>query len=196
MNQVMEQWSSLHIAIKTFALVFLWGVVVGGYYFMYYEEQAIKYRGLLGTFKQKRQERTKFQTTAQNLPLWKEEVKRLEEERKKVRTLLPTASEIPNLLRKIDDLANKSGLEITLFNPTRPVRKAYYEEVPTQMRASGTFYEMMVFFDKVSHLDRIVSVSNFNFSSPRLRNQKILLQASFLLTTYRYIEQQKGPKKR
>ncbi|MCK6510750.1 type 4a pilus biogenesis protein PilO [Myxococcota bacterium] len=196
MNQIMEQWTNLHIAIKTFALVFLWGLAIAAYYFMYYQEQEIKYRALLSTFKQKRQQRTQFQTTAQNLPLWKEEVKRLEEERKKVRTLLPTASEIPNLLRKIDDLANKSGLEITLFNPSRPLRKTYYEEVPTQMRASGTFYELMVFFDKVSHLDRIVSVSNFDFNTPRLRNQKILLQSSFLLTTYRYIEQQKAPQKR
>lgn len=63
------------------------------------------------------------------------------------------------------------------------------------MRALGTFYELMVFFDKVSHLDRIVSVSNFDFNTPRLRNQKILLQ-SLPSTTYRYIEQQKAPQKR
>lgn len=187
MNQAMEQWTNLHIAIKTVILVFIWGLVGAGYYFMYYQEQEQTYRGLLIQFKNKRKERTKYQTTAQNLPLWKEEVKRLEEERKKAQTLLPTAKEIPNLLRKIDSLANKSGLEIILFNPTRTRRKPYYEEVPTRMRASGTFYELMVFFDKVSHLDRIVNISGFQLMTPRLRNQKIVLQSNFLLTTYRYI---------
>lgn len=191
MNQAMEQWTNLHIAIKTFILVFIWGLVVAGYYFLYYQDQEAAYRQLLVQFKNKRKERTKYQTTAQNLPLWKEEVKRLEEERKKAQTLLPTAKEIPTLLRKLDSLANKSGLEITQFNPTRTVKKPYYEEVPTRMRASGTFYELMVFFDKVSHLDRIVNISEFYLQNPKLRNQKILLQSSFILTTYRYLSRTK-----
>ncbi|MCB9637425.1 MAG: type 4a pilus biogenesis protein PilO [Myxococcales bacterium] len=195
MNQTLEQWTNLHIAMKTLVLVFLWGLVVSGYYFMYYQDQENSYRMLLVQFKNKRKERTKYQTTAQNLPLWKEEVKRLEEERKKAQTLLPTAKEIPTLLRKLDSLANKSGLEITVFNPLRTLRKRYYEEVPTRMAASGTFYELMVFFDKVSHLDRIVNISGFNLNNPMLRNQKIVLQSSFMLTTYRYVSPIKKPVK-
>lgn len=42
MNQVMEQWTNLHIAIKTFALVFLWSIAIAAYYFMYYQEQYFK----------------------------------------------------------------------------------------------------------------------------------------------------------
>ena len=187
MNQFLDQWSNIPIAIKTLVVAFFWGMVIAGYYFMYYQDQYAMYRGLLNQFKAKRAERTRFETTAQNLPLWQEEIARLKEEQAKARTLLPTAKEIPQLLKQIDYLAGKSGLQIEQFTPIRERPKPYYAEVPMQMRVSGSFFELMVFFDEISNLKRIVNINQFVFTSPTLRNQKIVMNSNFELLTYRYL---------
>lgn len=196
MEQFWEQWGKLSIAVKTAIVLFCWAGAGAAYYFLYYTDQEQRYTGLRNQFRQLRQKRMEQQVIAQNLQRWQDEVKRLEEEKAKAKTLLPTAKEIPILLQQIDNLATKSGLEIMRVRPLEERPQQFYAEIPLEMEVRGAFYELMVFFDKISNLDRIVNVNSITFETPQLRNQKLALFARFQVVTYRYVDPQAAPPKK
>jgi type IV pilus assembly protein PilO len=72
--------------------------------------------------------------------------------------LLPTTSEIPDLLRNITKLGNESRLDFILFSPKKEVSKEFYVEIPVSIEVNGGYHDVAVFFDKVGKLDRIVNV--------------------------------------
>lgn len=197
MDEFWDQWNKFPLAGKFLLVILIWGALGVGYYFTFYEEQNSKYKSLANRFRKTRNTRIKHQTIANNLPRWEAEVARLRGELAKAQTLLPTSKEIPNLLRKIDDLSKKSGLSVVRFSPKNEKKKNFYNEVPMEMEVNGTFYEIMFFFDSISKLDRIVNVQRIRLESPKLKNQKLRLVARFRLLTYRFtIGAKKRKKKR
>ena len=72
--------------------------------------------------------------------------------------LLPTTSEIPDLLKNITKLGNESRLDFILFSPKKEVSKEFYVEIPVSIEVNGGYHDVAVFFDKVGKLDRIVNV--------------------------------------
>ena len=135
-----------------------------------------------------RNKRNQSNQTQFNNSRWKGECLRLDGELDKATTLLPTGKELPALLSRIDNLGKKSGLEISRFSPKKELRKGFYSEVPIRVSVQGTFFELMIFLNKVSNLDRIVTITSVNLSQPRYKNQKLLLTANFQLITYRYLK--------
>jgi type IV pilus assembly protein PilO len=196
MEQFQEQWNTLPLSVKFLLVVVIWGLMGGLYYFMMYEDQLNSYKRLVRSFKEVRKQRDKLQTIQFNIERWKSEIARLDGELEKAKLLLPTKSYIPKLLRRLDDLARKSGLDINQFNPKRPKRRGFYTEVPFQVKMQGTFFELMVFLNKVSNLQRIVTMDSLDVSNSVFKNQKMSLTARFRLVTYRYRGTKKKKKRR
>ncbi|NIR47567.1 type 4a pilus biogenesis protein PilO, partial [candidate division KSB1 bacterium] len=67
-----------------------------------------------------------------------------------------------NLLTSISSLAKDQGLEILRFRPLGEQPKGFYAEVPVQMSLVGSFHDVVMFFDKVGKLPRIVNINNLN----------------------------------
>lgn len=196
MDQITEQWNKLPLAAKFLIVVLIWCAMAGGYYFMYYEGQKNQYSRLYRDFQSARKKRDKLRTIQFNISRWQAEIARLDGELAKATTLLPTSKELPTLLRRIDSLGRKSGLEISRFTPRREKLKKFYSEVPISISVRGTFYELMIFLNKVSNLDRIVTISAITLSTPEFKNQKLLLKAKFSLVTYRYLTKEDKKKRR
>jgi len=111
--------------------------------------------------------------------------------------LLPTTSEIPNLLKNITKLGNDSNLEFLLFSPEKQVSKEFYVEIPVSIEVLGSYHDVAIFFDKVGKLDRIVNVVNVNMIP--IKELSTTLKTSCKATTYRFKEGKKTesvPKKK
>ena len=186
MDEFWDQWNKIPRAGKFLIVVLLWAAAGIGYYFAYYEEQVQQFEGLANQFRQVRQTREKHQSIARNLPRWEAEIARLRGELAKAERLLPKKKEIPDLLKRIDDLSKRSGLRLNRFKPKKEQTMGFYAKVPMDMEVSGTFYEIVVFFDKVSNLDRIVNVMKIRLERPALKNQKLVLTSRFQIVTYRF----------
>ena len=83
----------------------------------------------------------------------------------KARRELPDRREIPGLLSAISERAKDAGLEIRLFQTREEVSGEFYAEVPVQLVVQGTFHEVARFFDEVTRLDRIVTVSELSMKT-------------------------------
>jgi len=100
---------------------------------------------------------------------------------------LPNDREIPGLLNEIDGLARKSGLDVRKFQPLPEVMHEYYAEVPVQIIMDGGYHEIGIFFDRVSKMSRIVSVSDIDMGSPNQSGEEVSLTVSGKVVTYRFL---------
>ena len=100
--------------------------------------------------------------------------------------LLPTTSEIPNLLKNITKLGNDSNLEFLLFSPQREVSRDFFVEIPVNIEVRGVYHDVALFFDKVGKLDRIVNV--VDVSMVPVKSMDTMLKTNCKAVTYRFKE--------
>jgi len=135
-----------------------------------------------------------------------EEVEALDRDLKVAISMLPDKKEIPSLLKKLSDEAEKFGLEVYYFEPLAERKKEFYAEVPVSMKVKGSFHEVLGFFDSVNKLARIVNVSDLEMkvvnekakqdnnkkskvttSFGGFQPNKTALDIAFRATTYRFL---------
>lgn len=109
--------------------------------------------------------------------------------------LLPKQQEIPSLLTNISEQGTSSGLEFISFQPKGESRKEFYAVIPVAISVYGTYHRIGSFLDKLSKLNRIVSVNNIAFSGPQVVGNDTMLTSSMELVTYRFLsaDEQKQP---
>jgi type IV pilus assembly protein PilO len=100
--------------------------------------------------------------------------------------LLPKDKEIPKLLADISSLGRTAGLDFQTFKPQADVPKDFYAEIPVDIDVVGPYHNVGFFFDQVSKLDRIVSVSNVKMGTPKKEGTEMVLKSSCKLITYRF----------
>lgn len=118
------------------------------------------------------------------------ELARNQDELKFALRLLPTSSEIPNLLKSITKLGNDSNLEFLLFSPKKQVPKQFYVEIPVSIEVRGGYHDVATFFDKVGKLHRIVNIANVTMKP--IKESSNILNTSCSALTYSFRERKKA----
>ena len=140
------------------------------------------------------------QEIAQNLNERRREMDVLEQKLAEALTELPEGKEIDELLSQLNDVGKKTGLEIASVAPGKetPDGSKFFARIPIKMSVSGNYHEIAMFLQEVSHLRRIVNVSDIHLASPTTKNEKVMLKSDFLATTFRFLDQpkKKGDKKK
>lgn len=130
------------------------------------------------------------QRIANNLPKFKAEFAKLEEQLKSALTQLPNKKEIPSLLTNLATIARDNGLDVVSFSPRGEVSKGFYAEVPASLDLRGTFHQVAEFAQAVSQLSRIVNLSDLELSGPKVENDMAVLNIKCKVTTFRFVDQQ------
>ncbi|MEO1231858.1 MAG: type 4a pilus biogenesis protein PilO [Myxococcota bacterium] len=125
---------------------------------------------------------------ARNLSRYRVDVERLKQRLNEALTELPNEAEIPELLQKIAALVEQSDCEMEIFEPQGEVSQGFYARIPVRMGIKGNYHAVAVFFDKVSKLARIVNVTDIELTQPNVQNKKVVLNAQFLATTFKFVE--------
>lgn len=125
---------------------------------------------------------------ARNLVRYRVEVERLKQRLNEALTLLPNEAEIPELLQKLASLVQQSDLVMRQFEPTGEVVQGFYAKIPVKMSITGNYHSIAIFFDKVAKLARIVNVTDIKLRNPKVENKRIVLEAEFVATTFKFVE--------
>jgi type IV pilus assembly protein PilO len=115
----------------------------------------------------------------------------LEQKLAEALTELPENKDVEELLAQLNDIGKKSGLEIARVEPGSETVGGgdFFARIPIRMAVSGNYHEIAMFLQEVANMRRIVNVNNIKLDSPTLRNEKVVLQSSFMATTFRFVEQ-------
>ena len=97
---------------------------------------------------------------ASDLPKFEENYETAKAQLTEALKILPDSKEIPSLLTNITKLGEDSGLQFLIFNPQDDRGKGFYIEIPVSIRIEGAYHDVVGFFDKVGHMDRIVNILN------------------------------------
>ena len=156
------------------------------FFFLFYQPNSDKIAGLAKNRDQLHQEIQDLKQKERDKPRLLAEVAKVEEEFEEAAKMLPKDQEIPKLLKDISALGRNAGLDFLTFVPRPVTPRDFYDEIPVDIDIRGPYHSLGFFFDQVSKLDRIVSVTNTNMTSPQKVQGEMLLSSNCQLMTYRF----------
>lgn len=140
---------------------------------------------LLGDFEQK-------VFKAQNLEVYKRQLKDMEDSFGALLRQLPQDTEVPGLLEDITHTGIGSGVDFNSIDLGTEARREFYAEQPINISAQGDYHAFGAFVSGIAALPRIVTLHDFTISpksgsSSRDGSSPVLLLA-IQAKTYRYSE--------
>ncbi len=193
MGKLLDKFAALSFGLRAVLAVGILALIGGSYFYWFYLPTASELDSLRLKRAQVEAKVAESKRTAAELPKFKEEVLRLNQELIVALAQLPEEKDIPDLLAQVSRVGQESGLNVLSFRPGPEQAKGLYAAIPVQMRATGSFHQLLVFFDRVSRLPRIVTVSDVAMSEPKETNGRFKLNANFSATTYRFLPDATGP---
>lgn len=124
------------------------------------------------------------QMTAARLPLVEKEVRDLEASLHATTAVLPDEKDPQDVLRALHQLASESSLAIATFTPKPVVTKAQYSEWPIELGLVGGYHDLGRFFDRVSAMARLISVSDLNIKTKTSPTARGTVTATCMATTF------------
>ena len=153
------------------------------------------YTGLEAEIETKTQERRELQdevekgkVTAARLPEFRREVERREATLQALSRILPSNKEVDDLLRKVQQMAAESSLNVLRFKPEATQPREFYAAWPISLELDGNYHNLAYFFDRLSKLSRIVNVSNLKVNSNKKPTISSTIRATCTATTFVFIE--------
>jgi type IV pilus assembly protein PilO len=108
-----------------------------------------------------------------------------------VEGLIPSGEELPDLLDAISMEAQRTGVEISLIQPSGATEEQYYTRRAYDMAVLGRFHDIGEFLTRVASLPRIVTPKNLVLtpvgaagSTPPNGADPVKLEARFSIETY------------
>jgi type IV pilus assembly protein PilO len=188
MNKVIDNIVKMPIDTKIAVVLIAAFLLTGANWFLVISELDDKILASQGQIAKLEKDLVDKKVIADNLNQFKRDKEVLERRLAEALTELPIQTDLDDLLRQLNDVGKKSGLEIVSLEPGKEAPQNFYASIPIKMQVSGSYHEIAVFFESVSKLRRIVNISNINFGGPTRRAEKVVLTSNFMATTFRFVE--------
>jgi type IV pilus assembly protein PilO len=137
---------------------------------------------------------TDLETIAKDLPKFERQNALLKKELDKAMTKLPGAPQLDELLKDVTVKAKTNGIEVQSFERQTDIAKSLYIEVPVNMKLRANFFPLMIFFNELARMERIVNVSKIDMK--RMKPSEALLDITCTLSAYRFKETEPPPQEK
>ncbi len=164
--------------------------VYGLYWYFILDEKLIQITKAEQTVAQLEKDIALYRTQVANLPELERNLALRKKELYYAKTLLPEDSRaLEMLLSSFEKLGRDENVEFILFQPGAEQMQEFYATRTVQLQLSGTFHRLVTYFDRLSRLDRLVTIQDVNFTpvsdfSPteKYLNTSLVLQVYRALT--------------
>jgi len=166
-------------------------VIAGLAYFLYFKPKNEELANLT-------QQRVTVEQEVNNLRAKKKELDSIEAElitlRKQLAELtqiIPEKREQSDILRRLQQLAYDSRLDISRFEQRAEVNREFYVEWPINLVTNGNYHNLGTFFDRLSRFSRLFVVPNFTIKSLNRQTDANTISATWTAQTYIFLEEGK-----
>ena len=177
--------------------------------FLFYVPQYKEIEKLKKDLKKIEEERNIAKNKAAERGKVEKEMKAAELDFNTAKTALPEDDQIPLLLTNISHAGQDSGLEFLLFEPSlkkkkrapkkkkkkkgAEEKKPFYADIPINIKVTGNYHNVALFFDKVARLDRIVNIKDIKIVPVKKgKNEDSVKENELLVScqavTYKFID--------
>jgi len=144
-----------------------WGMAIGGsvlvcaaLFFTYFKTQRMANETAQSALTAKMEENAKLEPYRTKLTDIDRQIANLKQQLEIERRIVPDEKEVDGFIKMLDAEAVKAGIELRRFTSKPTSNKEFYTEVPFEIELDGPYYSVISFFDQVSKLERIVTVSD------------------------------------
>ncbi|HEX7546068.1 MAG TPA: type 4a pilus biogenesis protein PilO, partial [Gemmatimonadaceae bacterium] len=118
----------------------------------------------------------------------REEARASRENLEVMRTLVPAANEVPNLIDQVSSAARRAGLDVGALEPEPVIEGEQFDTYRYRMGINGSYHDIGRMFANIGALNRIVTALNVQLVLPTgtlvSPPNKQLLATSFEIQTY------------
>lgn len=121
-----------------------------------------------------------------------------------LKTLIPTETEVIDVLKRVSEQGIQKGLQISLW---RPKGKTIHEskeiyQIPVEVKIKGKYHNFGVFFSEIAKIERIININTLEFKAGNVDEQGNIktgedpttLNANLTVATYSLIPEEERKK--
>jgi len=194
----MESFAKLPIWQRILLFIIVGVLVVGGWYFVFYQDAVESHDGASAALQKAKTELERVKNEQKNFLERQRKQAEVEAKLQQKVAVLPTSkSSLANLMQTFQQQARLVGLTVESWTTEAEQKEDFYARLPVEVKATGTWTQAGEFFRRMYELGRenkgrIVSVDNLV-----MRNRKAgdaepgdgapMLEISFEAATYRFL---------
>lgn len=177
------------------------GFLYGAYLFYIFASEGVpkleaRMRAKEAMLNEKKIELRRLRTFSENIESVKLSLRQLNLQLEAALESMPRNYDLSGLLRKLSVIGFNSGIQLSAFRPSTAVVKEgdFYETSTVSFNLSGSFSQIMSFFDQVLHLKRIIRIekvalrSNGQATGAGRSNAGIGSAAEVTAKLYRFVD--------
>jgi type IV pilus assembly protein PilO len=189
-TSVSKKFSELSSVKLLLILLGLGAAIYGAYWYFILDDKLIQITKAQQSIEQLDKDIALYRAQVAKLPELERSLAAREKELYYAKTLLPEDSRaLEMLLSSFEKLGRDENVEFILFQPGAEQIQEFYATRTVQLQISGTFHRLVTYFDRLTRLDRLVTIQNVTFSpvsdfSPteKYLNTNLVLQVYRALT--------------
>jgi type IV pilus assembly protein PilO len=130
---------------------------------------------------------------AVNLDLYKQQLREIDTQFGALLKQLPNRSQMDALLVDINQAGLGRGLQFELFKPAQSeISREFYNELPIQVKVTGTYHDMGAFASDVGQLSRIVTLNEVAVEAQK----DGILSMDTVARTFRYLDEEEAAQRK
>lgn len=189
---IVKKFDELSLLHKVLLFVGIVGVMSGGYWYFILDDTLIKIARVQKDIVKVEQDIKKYRSQVASLGKLQRDLETRKKELYYAKTLLPEdARQLEMLLASFEQLGRDENVDFILFQPGAESVGEYYATRGVTLQISGTFHKLMTYFDRLTRLDRLVSIQNIAFTPIKdFSPTEKVLRADLSLLVYRALTEQ------
>lgn len=158
-------------------------------YFVYFKPQNNKLTAVKAEREQTERDVTNLKKKNLQLSKIEEELVDLRKILNELEAIIPKRKEIWDILKKMQQLAVNSRLNIVKFLPKGEVDMEFYYEWPISIEITGNYHNLAMFFDRLSNFSRLFNIEDFSIKSLGNQTETSTISAAYTAKTYIFREE-------
>ena len=178
----MKNWSwygYIILAVIVFALSF----------FFYFKPQNAELEKIKSERQKVEQEVAQLLEKKKQLDLVEAELAGLNTTLKELEQIIPLRKETDVILRRIQQMAFDSRLDIIKFTPKGLINQEFYSEWPIPIEIRGNYHNLASFFDLLSKFARLFNIDIFSIKTLANQTEDLTVSSTFTAKTYIFLEE-------
>jgi type IV pilus assembly protein PilO len=161
----MTKFSEMPFKAQLGIIVVVAVLITGALYYFYYKSVADANGVAEKKLAAKKQENAQLRPYRDKLLDLDRQIASLKQQIENQKLIVPDEKEAPQFIHMVQNEAAKAGIEIRRYTAKGTTSKEFYTEVPFELELDGPYYSMLNFFERTTHLERIINISSLQVAS-------------------------------
>ncbi|MFB0564892.1 MAG: type 4a pilus biogenesis protein PilO [Candidatus Aminicenantaceae bacterium] len=169
--------------------VVLGAIIFALFYFVYYKPKGKELNNIRTERLRIEEEVVKSRAKMKELEKIENELEKMTDTLQELEVVIPQKREVSDIIKRIQQLAYDSRLNITRFADQGEIFKEFYSEWLISLEMTGNYHNLAIFFDHLSHFSRLFNIENFSIKSLTRQAEEATIIVNCIAKTYIFHEE-------